>query len=128
MAIRGQRPTATVLKLVRGNAGKRPIPDGDPMPEGKPVKPKDLKGRASRLWDERIAPAFWLTWADTEKAVLWCLLAAELYESKGKMLAARIGQFRSVGSELGFDPSARARLGAGGTSKKKDDPTAEFFD
>src|ERR1700678_4186094 len=31
MAIGGQRPKSTVLRLVGGNAGKRPIPANDPM-------------------------------------------------------------------------------------------------
>ncbi len=128
MATRGARPKPTALRLVSGNAGKRPIPANDPRPGGAPAKPKDLTGRASELWDLRIAPAFWLAEADTDKAAMWCLLQAEFYKSKGKMIAARIGQLRALGSELGFDPSSRTRLGAsGGKPEKKDDPASEFF-
>lgn len=127
MAIRGQRPKPTVLRLVGGNAGRRPLPANDPMPEGAPIKPKGLRGVASQLWDERIAKAFWLTWADSEKAELWCHLAAELKKSKGKTIAARIAQFRSLGSELGFDPASRARIGGNAKPKESKDPAAEFL-
>ena len=127
MATRGARPKPTVLRLIQGNAGKRRIGASDPSPQGAPVKPKALAGPAAKLWDERIAKAFWLTWADTDKAAMWCLLQAEFYASEGAMIAARIGQLRALGSELGFDPSSRARLGASGANPEKQDPAAEFL-
>ncbi len=128
MATRGRRPKPTHLRLVGGNAGKRPLTKAEPTPEyGPPEKPPGIDGEAAALWDLRIARAHWLTWADTDKAAMWCLLQAEFYASEGQMVAARIGQLRALGSELGFDPSSRARIGAGGRSEKKDDPTAEFF-
>lgn len=127
MAIGGQRPKPTILRVVGGNAGKRPIPKNDPMPEGRPEKPPGIDGEAEALWNLRIERAHWLTWADTDKAAMWCILQAEFYASEGQMVAARIGQLRALGSELGFDPTARARIGSGGQGEKQHDPAAEFF-
>ena len=65
MAIRGQRPTATIVKLARGNPGKRRIRDDEPIASGRPVKPPKLRGRAAKLWDEVVEFAFWLAAADS---------------------------------------------------------------
>jgi hypothetical protein len=127
MAIGGRRPTATVLKLVAGNPGHRPLPDGEPEPGGRPERPKKLKGRPGQLWDEFIAPAFWLSRADGPKALMWCHIHAEFEKSPAGMVASRIAQLRALGSELGFDPSSRARLGAKGDNGKKEDPAAKYL-
>lgn len=127
MATRGRKPTASVLKLVTNNPGNRPVPEEEITPNGRPVKPKVLKRPAAKFWDQFIAPAFWLTEADTQKAFMWCCLAAEFEAGPDKMVASRIGQLRALGSELGFDPVARARLGTRDNGKKKD-PTERFFE
>lgn len=116
MAMRGRKPTATVVKLATGNRGRRPIPTGEPMPGGAIEKPDTLEGAPSVLWDRFIARAFWLTWADGPKALMWVHLQAEFERGPGEMQSARIGQLRALGSELGLDPAARARLGAKGSS------------
>jgi hypothetical protein len=126
MAVRGQRPTATVVKLATGNPGKRPLPKGEPIVTGKPIKPAKLRGRAAELWDEICAIAFWLTAADSYKIYVWCELHAEFERSPRKMIAGRIGQLRAAGSELGLDPTARARLGSK-TEKEQQDPTANYL-
>ena len=128
MATRGRKPQATVVKLVTGNPGNRPIPEGEPLPDGRPECPKSLTGRARRYWEQYIDKAFWLTFADTQKAVMWCHLAAEFERDPERMIAARIGQLRALGSELGFDPASRARLGSTDGSVKKKDPAAQYFD
>lgn len=120
MAIRGQKPKATQLRLVTGNAGHRPIPEAEPVPEGSPIKPKKLKGRPAKLWEEVIAIAFWLSAADGYKLHIWCELQAEFESSPAKMVSARISQLRAIGSELGLDPSSRARLGQGDAGKPKE--------
>ncbi|MGH7184886.1 MAG: hypothetical protein ACREIB_01235 [Pseudomonadota bacterium] len=113
MAIRGKKPTATVIKLVTGNPGNRALPKegAEPTPQG-PIEKPPLKGKASDLWDRFIARAFWLTWADGPKALIWVHLQAEFERAPAKMQSARIGQLRALGSELGLDPSSRSRLGA----------------
>jgi hypothetical protein len=128
MAVRGQKPKPTHLRLVQGNAGHRPVPSGEPVPEGAAEKPKSLKGKAAKLWDEFIAPAFWLTRADSPKALMWCHLHAEFEKSPGNMVASRISQLRALGSELGFDPASRARLGTPGDNGKKKDPAAKYLE
>jgi hypothetical protein len=119
------------LRLIEGNSGHRPIPENEPVPVGRPVKPKSLRGVAARLWDEMIEPAFWLTWADGPKARMWCILQAEFDKKPALMVNARISQLRALGSELGFDPAARARLGTmPGDGKKpgdEEDPAQKYF-
>lgn len=126
MAIRGRKPTATVIRLATGNPGRRPIPMGEPVPNGAIERPAGLKGKPAALWDRFIARASWLTWADGPKALMWCHLQAEFERAPGKMVASRISQLRALGSELGLDPSSRARLGGSGRDKPQD-PAERFF-
>jgi hypothetical protein len=102
--MRGRRPSPTFLKLVKGNPGRRPIPQGEPEPGGPIERPPKLKGKPAELWDRFIARAFWLTWADGPEALMWCHLQAEFERGPDKMIAGRIAQLRALGSELGFDP------------------------
>jgi phage terminase small subunit len=51
---------------------------------------------------------------------MWCNLQAELEAAPDRMLAARIGQLRALGSDLGFDPASRARLGVTKGAKPKE--------
>jgi hypothetical protein len=127
MAIRGRKPTATIVKLATGNPGKRPISQGEPEPGGPIERPAKLKGKPGLLWDAFIARAFWLTWADGPKALMWCHLQAEFESDPTKMVAARIAQCRALGSELGLDPASRARLGTTNDNGKANDPTEKYF-
>jgi hypothetical protein len=127
MATRGRKPTATVIKLARGNPGRRPLPRDEPRPQGDVEKPDGLSGRPSLLWDQFIERAFWLTWADGPKALIWCHLQAEFERKPGKMVASRIAQLRALGSELGLDPASRARLGVRDDDKAREDPAAKYI-
>lgn len=126
MAVGGRKPTATIVKLAMGNPGRRALPQNEPEAAGKPVKPPRLRGRAAVLWDEVVACASWLGTADSYKLHVWCELQSEFEKSPKKMLSARISQLRAAGSELGLDPSSRARLGKD-TGGKKDDPAKSYF-
>ena len=126
MAVRGQKPLATVVKIATGNRGRRPLPRGEPVAEGTPQKPPRLSGRAAALWDEVVAHAVWLRAPDAFKLHIWCALQAEFERAPTKMIAARIGQLRALGSELGLDPSSRVRL-ATGQDLGPDDPAARFL-
>jgi hypothetical protein len=126
MAIRGRKPKATILRLITGNAGKRPLPPPDPLPAGSVERPARMRGAAAKLWDAYITKAFWLTWADGPKAAMWCHLQAEFDKSPVKMLSARIAQLRALGSELGFDQSSRTRMGIS-ANPEPDDDTDRFF-
>jgi phage terminase small subunit len=113
MATRGQRPTATLIKLATGNPGKRPLPRDEPMSEDPPVKPEWLKGRGAELWDYLVRIAFWLREPDSFKLAAWCERQADFEKSKrrAEWTVADRREHRSLGSELGLDPSSRARIG-----------------
>jgi hypothetical protein len=111
MAIRGRKPIPRALRLITGSHLRdRPLPQqrGEAMPGGPIERPKKISRPAAALWDEWIARASWLTWADGPKAFMWCNLQAEFLKSAGTMSASRIAQLRGLGSELGLDHS---RLG-----------------
>jgi hypothetical protein len=122
MAIRGRKPTPPALRLINGGKG-RPPPEDDPLPSGSLERPTKLRGAAGKLWDDFIAKCFWLTWADSPKAAMWCHLQAEFDSSPKKMIASRIAQLRTLGSELGFDQASRTRMGI-----KNPDPKPEPAD
>jgi hypothetical protein len=131
--MKGRKPKPTVLRLVTGNAGKRPLPAPDPLPAGTVERPAKLKGKPGELWDRFITRAFWLTWADSPKASMWCHLQAEFDRAPAKMMASRVAQLRALGSELGFDQAARVRMGISENGERKpfdkylDDPADRFF-
>jgi phage terminase small subunit len=81
-----------------------------------------------KLWDEAMVCAPWLSAADGYKLHIWCELQAEFGQDPSRMLSARIAQLRAVGSELGLDPTSRARLKTGIDAKDKKDPASEFLD
>jgi hypothetical protein len=127
MAITGRKPVPQVVRLATGNRGRRPLPLKDePAAVGTPIKPPKLRGRALELWDEACKGAPWLAAADSYKLFAWCCLQAELERAPNKMVAARIGQLRALGSELGLDPSSRTRL-ATGPELDLDDPAAKYL-
>ena len=125
MAISGRKPKATVVKLVTGNPGRRPLNAADPMPTDRPRPPIRMSGRPAALWKRYIAKAWWLADADSPKAWLWCELQAQAEADPVGFLSARIAQLRALGSELGLDPASRARMG---TPPASNDPAARFFD
>lgn len=127
MATRGKRPKPAYLKLVQGNPGRRPIevPSGPDVREGPLRSPKKLTSAQSAIWKRFIDTAHWLTEHDAPKAYMWTCLQAQ-FHADTEMKPAAVGQLRLLGSELGLDPSARARLGI--STKKDDDPNAKYFD
>lgn len=127
MGVRGARPKPTLLRLVQGNPGKRAIPEGEPDPGGAPTMPKWLKGRGALLWEEVVRFAFWLTQADSYKLASWCDRQADFERLRKQWTAADRREHRAAGSELGLDPSSRARMGAKDTGGKKDDPAKGYF-
>ena len=106
--------------------GHKPLPKDEPVPKGPLGKrPYHLKkGRPTGLWNEVVKMAWWLGDVDRYKLGLWCELQAEAEEGVSNMVASRIAQLRALGSELGFDPSARTRMeGLGGYGKHPNAPT-----
>jgi hypothetical protein len=98
------------------------------MPKGKPVRPKWLKGRGAKLWDEVLAFAFWLTIADSYKLAAWCDRQSE-FERKAERAswtAADRREHRAAGSELGLDVATRTLFSIK-EPLPSDDPAAKFF-
>lgn len=129
MAVRGTKPKPPALKLVTGNPGHRPLPVATtdvPVRETPLSSQKKLSKSQRVLWERFIDRAWWLSDADVPKAYMWVCLQAEHDKAPGDMIAARIAQLRALGSELGLDPSSRARLGI--SSEQRTDPSDRFFD
>lgn len=97
------------------------------MPDGTPVKPGFVKGKAKAIWDQYVVIAYWLTGADSHALGLWCCLTAEAEKGVDKMTAARITQWRTLAAELGFLPASRTRIKSGKTKDTTADPTSKFY-
>jgi phage terminase small subunit len=127
--MRGRKPTPTHLKLVRGNPGRRPLNPSEPKPKLGCEKPKFLKGRAARVWDE-YAPTLerlgLLTSVDGPMLAAWCLLVAKMERDFESMTATQIAQMRGLAASFGLEPSARARLSVK-PDEKTADPAAKYL-
>jgi phage terminase small subunit len=123
------KPTPTHLKVLRGNPGKRPLPKNEPQPQGDVIRPRFLKGRAAKIWEE-YAPELirlkLLTSVDAHTFAAWCALTAEFEKDPTKMLAAKIGQMRALAAAFGMEASSRARLGTAPKSDERD-PFEDFM-
>lgn len=52
---KGRKPTPTYLKVVRGNPGKRPLPQNEPKPKKarkRPTAPSHVSEIAKGIWDQ----------------------------------------------------------------------------
>jgi P27 family predicted phage terminase small subunit len=152
----GRRPKPTALKLVTGNAGKRPINKKEPKPRREiPSCPAHLDdsgkvawGRLSVLLDRMgvltEADSFALErLADCYTDILECRKLIErdgrtyTAESMGgklikanpavNQLRAADSQFKSYLVEFGLTPAARSKVHASPDDDDKKDPLAEFF-
>jgi hypothetical protein len=128
--MKGRKPKPAALRAMLGNPGKRPLPAADPLPAGSIERPTKLNKAVGAMWDTFVARAFWLTWADGPKALMWCHLQAEYQKSPTAMIASRIAQLRALGSELGFDQAARIRMGVSGGSPAEQprNPASKYLD
>ena len=135
MGRRGPAPTPVALRVLRGNPGRRPIPDV-PEPTGLPVQPEGMSDAARTVWDRLIrdyAATGVLTGVDTDALRVYCEAvvryehAAQLLEKSGPLVkGARQGDLiknplhqivrdnadlvRAFARELGFTPAARSAL------------------
>ena len=116
MAQRGAKPKPQALRVLNGNAGKRPInylePDTGEMDLSPPTH---LSAEALAHW-KRTAPM--LSKAGVLKASDFDLLAVYCETYAAHVAAVRdggapmsmVGQLRQLMGELGMTPSARARI------------------
>jgi P27 family predicted phage terminase small subunit len=132
MGRRGPQPQPTVLKLARGNPGKRPLNDAEPeLAAATTTAPKGLKGRAKSEWnrlaDELVTKGV-LTIGDMHAFEEYCRLVGEVdayekYIAKvGRAEAHRLGyanyllklrtQLRQQAAHLGLTPSSRSGVKA----------------
>lgn len=132
MAIRGRKPKPAYLKLIAGNPGKRQIVEDVAAEAGAArdnglVPPRRLKKRQQQLWDQYIRRAPWLKPLDVPRAFMWVELHVQFESDPSGMVAGKIAQLRALGSELGLDPAARARLATNDDGQKPQDPAAKYF-
>lgn len=128
----GRRKPTAELKL---HGEYEPSRHGDrsrePQPTGKPVKPKTMKGEASRHWDS-IVPSLVETGVataqDTPALIRLCEFWAEYEAAKEQgtkdrirlmMMVAAHKQWIDLASRFGLTPSDRARIVSDGKDKAR---------
>lgn len=156
--MRGRKPTASVLKILRGNPGKRPINPDEPQPNTLEIEcpPELLDPVAQAEWNRTIVPAIGLghvTAADRSLAIahceLWATWQSQLAEAikhphiiaagKNKypmpnparsMANKTLQLLTQVDEKLGFSPTSRSKVHASVRSGKKsvDRLRAQFMD
>ena len=127
--MRGNPPVPTLVKIATGNRGRQALPKGEPMPEGDPVMPSWVEGRAAELWVELTGMCFWLKRPDSYKLALWCMRTAQLEDPLIRQTWTNVErtEWRAMGSELGLDPISRARMGMVKRGTKAEDPAKKYF-
>jgi P27 family predicted phage terminase small subunit len=139
VAGQGRKPKPTSLRLLQGNAGKRPINLSEPLPAGDLFEPPaHLTESQSLDWTYAIAnaPAGLLTMLDRDVLAIWVIargihrqcnetLAREDLLLKSKeggtpyqhpclaILNRQAEIMMKAGAEMGFTPSSRSRISVG---------------
>ena len=150
MATRGRKPKPTALKVLKGNPGKRPLNDREPVPPKATLKcPAWLLPEAKKEW-KRLAPALEamgvLTMADLTAFEGYCQAYARWKEAEafitqhGSIFQTPSGYVQQVQqvsiaqqnlkimqsfcSEFGLTPATRARIiaGTGSEDGASEDP------
>lgn len=133
MGIRGQKPKPLQLRLLSGNAGKRPMNALEPSYSVCAIESPEWLSDAARAHWERLAPmmarAGVLKESDRDLLATYCTLFTDyvsLVQAGERVSMSVVGQLRQLMGELGLTPSARARIVA---DKAPDDgeEKARFF-
>ncbi|CAK0774942.1 Phage terminase, small subunit [Gammaproteobacteria bacterium] len=154
--MRGRKPTPTVLKLLRGNPGKRPINGSEPQYDAaEPAPPEELlheKWAVARGEWDRIAPqliaAGIMKRIDQTALMAYCIAyqhwitAHEWVRDHGSFIRTKNGLFmanphfkvagrvfeemKTLMTEFGLTPSSRSRLKAD-LPAEEFDPMEEFL-
>ena len=96
---RGPKGRPAGLHLVDGTfrPGRHETSESAPNPTGRPIKPKFLKGRAAKIWDEYVERAFWLTDVESHILAVWCgLTAAVERRAESDEIAGRATRLESI--------------------------------
>ncbi len=151
MGRRGPKPTPTNLRLLTGNAGKRPINTDEPEPppgeDSDWKRPSHLDGDARAEWDRLVEPlrtSGILTVADRTIFAIYCQAFGQLrsYEKlvkrhgpaislekgyQGQVIKLR-AQVQRLSAECGLTPSSRSGIkGKAPAAKEKDSAEERFF-
>lgn len=151
MGARGRAAQPNVVKLARGNPGKRAINRQEPKPTaGIPPKPTWLKGVAEQLWDEltpHLKQAGLVTLADgvALEGLCWSysqwLATAKILQHRGRIIKTEGGpmvrpevgmslkfykMLMALSDRFGLSPSARSRLTAA-PQGEEEDPFDQFL-
>ncbi len=140
MGRRGFQPQPTVLKLLKGNPGKRRLNDREPIldPPEDSTPPVDLDGEGlaewQRLYEQLVAKGV-LTCGDLTTFHEYCFVKMELNRFKRAARkcsadeAIRKGlikatvtlrqQLRQLAGDLGLTPASRSGVKASGEQKKE---------
>lgn len=108
----GRKPTASHLKVVTGNPGKRALNKDEPEAAGDlGPPPSDWKPAQKALWWEVVnaAPSGVLTESDRFLVELAVRNLAQV-RAHPEMTAAQSAEMRRCLGEMGMTPSERARL------------------
>lgn len=147
--MRGRKPKPTHLKVIDGNAGRRPLNPDEPQPQGSLGDPPEwMPAMQQRIWRDAIAsaPEGMLKRLDSSVFTVWVVACATHQDSAEKV--ARFGtvvkspvlgqpiQSPYVGimnrqaqlmlkaaAEMGFSPTSRSRVKVE-KSPAADDPFA----
>lgn len=144
--MRGRKPKPTALKLVGGNAGKRPIAAAEPIaPIAIPTCPPHLQGEAKAEWrritrelesmrvlsrvDRASLAAYcqaWARWVEAEQMVVQkgtVVKSPSGYPIQNPYLAVAnkaLEQVIKIAAEFGLTPVSRARVKVEATPKPQD--------
>lgn len=117
MGVRGQKPKPTHLRLLSGNAGKRPINALEPTYAACATDAPEWLSEAPRAHWQRLAPmlanAGVLKTSDGDLLATYCCLFSDYVEAVKageKVSMTVVGQLRQMMGELGMTPSARTRI------------------
>jgi P27 family predicted phage terminase small subunit len=84
--MRGRRPKPTVLRVIEGNRGKRPLPQHEPRPTGAMPRPPKQLSKAARAHWRQLAPHLHrvglLTSIDGDAFGVYCTLWADVLEAQ----------------------------------------------
>ena len=147
----GRKPLPTALKVMRGNPGKRPLNDAEPVPDpAMPTCPPQLTGAAREEW-ERVGTELLklglISQLDRGILTVYCdawgrwVEAKEALEMTGMVVMTRTGYpvpspyltianrsleiMQKAAVEFGMSPSSRSRVKA--TPVEEDDEFEELF-
>jgi P27 family predicted phage terminase small subunit len=137
--MKGRKPTPTVLKLLNGNPGCRPLPKNEPKPQvGLPEAPDTLSADARPYWESigrQLLDVGVMTRLDAAALAMYCEVYARWIDANQKL--AQYGcvvkgpkdnmphhspylrvandcfqQMRFLLGEFGLTPASRARIHA----------------